>query len=170
MKIYVTELTEYNKGKLYGKWLNLDDYSDSEELKEAVASVPKINPNGERNEFVIHDYELDYSYDPNFGEHPDLEAVFCYHELCEKYGKAFAVWFSCIKSSIHTDDYSEWENSFGDSFEGEFSSYNELAEHFVNEGLFGEIPDAIINYIDYEAIGNDLSFEYSIEDGYCFRL
>lgn len=173
MKIYVADLAEYNAGRLYGKWLNLDDYSDSEELKTAVYSVPKINPYSsgkERNEYAIHAYTLDYSYDPNFGEYPDLEAVFCYHELCNKHGEAFAVWFSCIKSSIHSDDYSEWENSFGDSFEGEFSSYNELAEHFVDEGLFGEIPDTIINYIDYEAIGRDLSFEYSIADGYCFRL
>ena len=36
----------------------------------------------------------------------------------------------------------------------------ELAEQFVDDGLFGEIPDHLIHYIDYEAIGRDLRFDY----------
>ncbi len=37
----------------------------------------------------------------------------------------------------------------------------ELAEQFVDEGLFGEIPQSLQFYIDYEAIARDLSFDYS---------
>jgi antirestriction protein len=40
-------------------------------------------------------------------------------------------------------------------------SLTDLAEMFVDEGLFGEIPDALINYIDYDAIARDLRHEYS---------
>jgi len=36
----------------------------------------------------------------------------------------------------------------------------ELAESFVEEGMYGEIPDAIQYYIDYEAIGRDLQYDY----------
>ena len=36
----------------------------------------------------------------------------------------------------------------------------DLAEQFVDDGLFGEIPDRLIHYIDYEAIGRDLRFDY----------
>ncbi|MEM9211538.1 MAG: antirestriction protein ArdA [Pseudomonadota bacterium] len=32
-----------------------------------------------------------------------------------------------------------------------------LAIEFVNEGLFGDIPNHLQNYIDYEAIATDLS-------------
>lgn len=39
------------------------------------------------------------------------------------------------------------------------SSYEDLAEQFVDEGLFGTIPDNLINYIDYEKIGRDLSYD-----------
>jgi antirestriction protein len=39
------------------------------------------------------------------------------------------------------------------------STYKELAEEMVDEGLFGEIPERLINYIDYESIGRDLSFD-----------
>ena len=37
----------------------------------------------------------------------------------------------------------------------------ELAEQFVEEGLYGDIPESLQFYIDYEAIARDLSVEYS---------
>jgi len=37
----------------------------------------------------------------------------------------------------------------------------ELAEQFVDEGLFGEIPEPLQCYIDYEAIARDLSADYT---------
>tara|TARA_R110002072_G_scaffold295729_1_gene466879 strand:- start:161 stop:667 length:507 start_codon:yes stop_codon:yes gene_type:complete len=39
-------------------------------------------------------------------------------------------------------------------------SLNQLAEQFVEEGLFGDIPKALENYIDYDAIVRDLGFDY----------
>lgn len=41
------------------------------------------------------------------------------------------------------------------------SSMRELAEQFVEEGLYGEIPESLKFYIDYEAIARDLSVDYS---------
>lgn len=51
--------------------------------------------------------------------------------------------------------YSTWEA-------GKFSYYpdvkdrEELGQYVVDEGLWGEIPENLINYIDYEAIGRDI--------------
>ena len=39
-------------------------------------------------------------------------------------------------------------------------SLSELAEQFVGEGLYGEIPDRLSGYINYEAIGRDLRFDH----------
>lgn len=36
-------------------------------------------------------------------------------------------------------------------------SMKALAEEFVDEGLYGEIPEALQNHIDYDSIANDLS-------------
>ncbi|MEL6170522.1 MAG: antirestriction protein ArdA [Pseudomonadota bacterium] len=41
------------------------------------------------------------------------------------------------------------------------SSMRELAEQFVEEGLYGEIPENLQYYIDFDAIARDLSMEYS---------
>ena len=40
-------------------------------------------------------------------------------------------------------------------------SMRDLAENFVDEGLYGEIPENCRFYIDYEAIARDLAFDYS---------
>ena len=37
----------------------------------------------------------------------------------------------------------------------------ELAEEFVDEGLFGDIPENLRFYIDYDAIARDLSVDYA---------
>ncbi|MGV7222165.1 MAG: antirestriction protein ArdA [Nitrospinales bacterium] len=43
----------------------------------------------------------------------------------------------------------------------EMDNMRELAQHFIDEGLFGDISYNLINYIDYEAIARDLNFDYS---------
>lgn len=43
----------------------------------------------------------------------------------------------------------------------QMDSLKELAEQFVEEGLYGEIPKALQYYIDYEAIARDLGMDYS---------
>lgn len=37
----------------------------------------------------------------------------------------------------------------------------ELAEQFVDEGLFGEIPERLEFYLDYDAIARDLRMDYA---------
>ncbi len=43
----------------------------------------------------------------------------------------------------------------------ELSSMRELAEQFVEEGIYGEIPEPLRYYIDYDAIARNLSVDYS---------
>src|ERR1700734_4087084 len=43
----------------------------------------------------------------------------------------------------------------------EMDSLRELAEHFVDEGLFGEIPESVKNHLDYDSIARDLSVDYT---------
>lgn len=43
----------------------------------------------------------------------------------------------------------------------EVESLRDLAEQFVEEGLFGDIPEHLAHYIDYDAIARDLAMDYS---------
>jgi len=40
-------------------------------------------------------------------------------------------------------------------------SLKELAEQFVEEGLFGDIPERLQYYLDYDVIARDLSYDYT---------
>ena len=80
----------------------------------------------------------------------------------------FSIFFSLILLHVETGD--------PDSFDidlYEMDSMKELAEQFVDEGLFGKIPTSIQFYIDYEAIARDLACDYNeaIIDGqrYIYR-
>jgi antirestriction protein len=42
----------------------------------------------------------------------------------------------------------------------ECDSMRDLAMQFVDDGLFGEIPEAIQHYLDYDAIARDLAADY----------
>ena len=44
----------------------------------------------------------------------------------------------------------------------EMDEMSDLAEHFVDEGLYGTIPENLTHYIDYEAIARDLSVDYCL--------
>ena len=43
----------------------------------------------------------------------------------------------------------------------EMDSLVELAEHFIDEGFYGDIPEALSCYIDTQAIARDLAVDYS---------
>ena len=43
----------------------------------------------------------------------------------------------------------------------EYQTLQELAGHFADEGLFGEIPERLQYYIDYDAIAHDLGMDYT---------
>ena len=41
------------------------------------------------------------------------------------------------------------------------ATLRELAEQFIDDGLFGDIPPHLENYIDIDAMAHDLSFDYT---------
>lgn len=56
------------------------------------------------------------------------------------------------------------DNAQPDEFEVDVYHLNtmrDLAEQFVEDGLFGDIPEPLQSYIDYEAIARDLSVDYA---------
>lgn len=60
-KIYVASLTDYNSGRLVGKWIDcegLDADDITTEVKEMLDAATKNHPeDGIREEWAIHDYE-----------------------------------------------------------------------------------------------------------------
>ncbi|MGC3939960.1 antirestriction protein ArdA [Roseobacter sp. EG26] len=59
----------------------------------------------------------------------------------------------CFDASTHPSDF--------DLDIYHFETMRGLAEHFVEEGLFGDIPERLQFYLDFDAIARDLAHDYS---------
>lgn len=66
-----------------------------------------------------------------------------------------AVGEACYKFTLGHDMPDQFEVNLYQA-----DSLADLAAQFVEEGLYGEIPEPLRNYIDYDAIARDLSVEY----------
>lgn len=53
--IYVASLSDYNAGRLHGKWISVEDDADS--VYEEIKGVLKTSPQGDVEEYAIHDFE-----------------------------------------------------------------------------------------------------------------
>ncbi len=135
-------------------------------------SVEDYNENVEKNRnsagFPVEEYDLQFidgeSIDAALFEALDVnQANFsAFLEACEEWDIAqkqkviIAVGECGYSFDLQSGDQDDFDIDLY-----ELDSLKELAEQFVDEGLFGEIPTSIHNYLDYDAIARDLGFDYS---------
>jgi hypothetical protein len=89
----------------------------------------------------------------------ELEAYFTACESWDDYQKIIVI------IAVGECNYSfDLENDSSDDFDielYELDSIQELAEQFIEDGLYGVIPNAIRFYLDIDAITRELSMDYS---------
>ena len=158
-RIYVGTYGKYNSGSIKGEWLDLDDYADKDEFHEACHELHKDENDPE---FMFQDFEdIPEGMVSESGIDAEVWDYLALDEHDQAKVEAMVEWFGYeTKDAISNIDNCDF-------YEG--MDLKELAEHFVDEGLFGDISDTIINYIDYEAIARDLSIDYTETDKGCFR-
>ena len=157
LRIFLTNLGKYNEGHLVGKWVDVFNHEDWEEELAEIG----VEEGTAYEEFFITDIDSDldgigevigeYTSLSELDEIADsLEAFADYEEAA--FRAALEMWdFKQALRIIKGGDY---------QFYPEITSKEELGEYVVAEGLFGiTIPDSLLNYIDYEAIGRDWSME-----------
>ena len=78
MRIYAACLASYNSGILYGRWIDVaGEWVD--EIRDQISAMLEKSLAPDAEEYAIHDYD-DL---PNFGEHPDLQAIADYSRLVD---------------------------------------------------------------------------------------
>lgn len=167
MKVYITDLAAYNNGFLIGKWIDLpmneDDLQD--EIKAVLREGAYACEEDEHEEIFITDYECDYM---DIGEYDSLDEL---NQIAEEMADLSE--YDLKRYTAMRDAGYEHEtalNQYEDVDLYENMSMLDLAYQFVDEGLFGEIPDHLQNYIDYDAIARDLSYDYVAVNGDIVRV
>ena len=150
-KLWIGCLSSYNAGNVYGQWFHLEDYSDVEELQDAVTSMIK----GE--EWHICDYEGFHGL--TVGRYESLDTVFSWHEMFEENEHVPDVVISHLIQENRTAN-------IGDIYHGTYSRRGDYAAE-MHEGI-GDIPEHLQAYIDWEAMERNLEMGGDIsvlEDG-----
>ena len=99
MEIYVASLSDYNAGVLHGKWFNLDNYTDAEDLEnDIVKHVLETSPTAKEEgcpaeEWAIHDYSDAVS---GLGEYENLEDLIELNDALLEHGDAYRAYIDNV--------------------------------------------------------------------------
>jgi len=165
--IFITDLSAYNQGSLVGRWVSLPLAKDklSQSITEVLREGEKVSGSDGHEEVFITDYEAEIL----IGEYDNIERLNELAEAMQNYSDDDLLKLKLLiyegfnqrdisDNGIENYDVDIYDftdnNSFTDIFEL-------LAEQFVDEGLFGCVPPNFVNYINYSAIGRDLSCDYT---------
>lgn len=144
-RIYVASLSDYNAGRLHGRWIDADQ--SSEGVAQEVELMLSTSAEAGAEEYAIHDHEGFYGLE--IGEYEPLEKIARLARLIAEHGPAFAAFASDFGQDADADD-------FADAYAGEWSSVEDYASELIDEGVLGEIPDALAPYIDLRGFARDL--------------
>lgn len=162
-RIYVACLASYNAGILHGKWLDIDDYSNVEELQEAIRQMLAESPEPDAEEYAIHDYEGFGGY--NVQEYDDMADLFTLSELIGEHGPIIADFLG-----HYMCDFSELAEKFEQAYCGCYTDEEDYARELIDNCYdIEEKMGNLANYFDYEAFTRDLfmsdNFSISDDDG-----
>lgn len=148
MKIYVGTYKKYNEGNLFGRWMDLEYYSNKEAF---IKECKRLHSDESNPELMFQDYE---------GIHKSLinesyidDEIYNYIELCNEKGKEN---IDCLlDNNIPMDtEFTVIDTS------GAYSSKEEsLGYYLIEDCGYLEIPENIKYYFDYELYGKDAMIE-----------
>ena len=151
MKIYISNLTQYNQGRLIGQWLELPCAEDS--IQDTLSTILCLDEeyfitDTDGAPFEVNDYDSPFEINEKAKQYDVLEHA---ERLCVGF----------LLSEGYDWQYSLENHSAVIMYAGE--RLEDVAESLVYEGCFGEIPDGLSSYIDYSAIARDLGFDGYVE-------
>lgn len=162
--IYVSTYAKYNNSSLYGKWLNLGDYSDYDELLEAMRELHKDES---EPEFMLQDHENCELFE-KVGLISECHLSPSIYEIAQQIddsGHDLEVFMACIDCLGRMDFQSlyEYVNNF---YYGEFNSDEDFVQYLYEDDTFN-VPNWIV--IDWSATARNIMFDYFESNGHYFR-
>lgn len=155
-RLYVGTYEKYNNGSIFGKWVDLDKFSDA---KEFLNYCKELHHDEEDPEFMFQDFEgfPDCFYSESASE-KDLQKIFDYLSIDEYDKKILEMYLDATGYSF---DEKSLTNAM-DAYQGQAYSEAEFAEWTAEE--CGDIPADLPSWIriDWEASWNcNLRHDYS---------
>ena len=166
-RIYVGTYAKYNEGSIFGKWMDLSDYSGREEFYYACR---ELHSDEEDPELMFQDWENIPS--TLIGESWLSDNIFEFMEaisnLSETGQEAFFIWLGNSSRDIASEDIHDLILSFEDDYQGEYKDEEDYAYEVVEQCY--DLPEFAQMYFDNEKFARDLFMgDYWYENGFVFR-
>ncbi len=158
-RIYVASLSDYNSGRLHGKWI--DASQTAREIHEEIRMMLTKSKEPNAEEWAIHDFEGFCFWKPCESE--SLETISRVAELIGEYGEV-------ITALVEDYGADEAETYYEENYQGEFESLEDWAYLMIEEcGWLNNVHEQLKNYIDYMSYGEDCRLNgdiFLVETGY----
>lgn len=163
--IYVGSYYKYNNSSLYGKWLNLGDYSDFEELKQVMY---ELHSDESDPEFMLQDYEGCELFEKLglIGESflsPEIYEIAEQINESEYDSEIFEACIDCLGKMDFQSLY-EYVNNF---YYGKYANDIEFVEYLYENDIPFNLPGYVC--IDWEATVRNIMYDYFESNGHYFR-
>jgi len=149
-RIYVTSLSDYNAGKLLGRWI--DAGQEAHAIHAEIQAMLAESHEYPAEEWAIHDYEGFGEWKPR--EYESIDTVAAVAALIAEHGEVFSALLSHFGGDL--DDARRW---IEDGAHGCWRSLQEFAEEFIGDiyaQKIDRLPKFIRYAIDYDQIGRDM--------------
>lgn len=153
-RIYVASLSDYNVGRLHGRWIAANQIPTDIEVE--IGRMLEASPALHAEEYAIHDYDGFGAWRP--GEFSSIETVSLVAEAIVEHGEAVTHWIDYLG-----DEPAMAVASFEDAYLGEHASMRDFAEQLAEDiGLTITVePESWSSYVtlDVDGLARDLEIE-----------
>lgn len=163
LKIFITNLSEYNNGNLIGEWVSLP--SDSSFLNQ---TINKILSSDDSEEVFITDWEWDDITIFEIGEYDSIQLlnskIVKLNDLTTYQLESIS--FLISERICKSDDIEDCINQSYDVVIHRNKSMKDIGKERIKEMIgYGEIPSIITNNIDFDGVGEEIRIGgYFVED------
>jgi len=161
-RVHYWELSNYNGGKLIGRWFDLDGLTHDEHLQEITDWMEELSETtGDLcEEWIVGDTE-DIP-DGFVGVYHISSEFFDLQEAASRSGLDIEVFMAGIECGIDIND-------IDDAYAGSYANDIAYAEEYIDStGMLSELPENLRFYFDVELFTQDLMREMYSHDGHYF--
>ena len=168
VKICVGTYKKYSEGSLFGKWLDLENYSNFDQLKK---EMHKLHKDEEDPEFMIQDWECS-NIISNLGLISESYISNKIYEVINIIAKANydeVVIESYINCTSSLNNINKIIEEIEETYAGEFANDIEFVQSLLEEtgNIRNNLPNYI--YIDWERTARDIMMDYTSVSNHYFR-
>lgn len=169
LSIYVGTYQKYNEGSLYGKWIDLSNYSN---LDEFFKDIKELHNDEDDPEFMFQDYEAsDLIKSLNLISESHLSSdIFEILDTIDSSNydvEVIEAYLDCM--GYNDEEITEVIERVEESYNGEFNNDVDFTQNLLED--CGDIPENLPSYIhiDWESTARDIMFDYSTSNNHYFR-